>query len=169
MFPMGFPQKKPGGSLASDSGPGDSSLSNRLNGVCESVTKKEADILAAGVIDLEKGVFLAVHHNIPQFADASRDAMAATIVRLFSGHEISRLASLHASGHGSESQDLTTGVYLSFHRVSYFMKKIESEQVTVVLITKNTINQAFGWVFLQEASLLVKQVLANDNPSADVN
>ena len=62
--------------------------------VCKSLVDKVDDCLACGVVDLNTGMLMGVHHTVPYFTQAYLDAVAAAAVEMFRGKNVRRVEEL---------------------------------------------------------------------------
>jgi len=62
--------------------------------VCKLVLDKVDDCLAVGVVDLNTGMLMGVHHTVPYFTQAYLDAVAAAAVDMFRGKNVRRIEEL---------------------------------------------------------------------------
>lgn len=72
--------------------------------VCKGVFESVQDCLAVGVVDLNTGMRMGVHHTIPTFAQAYLDAVAAA-VDMFRGKTVRRVEEMLSERRGTEVKD----------------------------------------------------------------
>ncbi|MDH5759543.1 MAG: hypothetical protein OEZ65_08130 [Gemmatimonadota bacterium] len=110
-----------------------------------------SDSLACGVVDLNTGMFLGVHHIVPHFTQAYLDAVAAAAVDMLRGKTIRRVEQLLSKQRGQEVINTTNEVFMSSDHVFHFMKVMKDKDAVVVLVTKTTSNQGSGWAAVRNS------------------
>ncbi|HER19669.1 MAG TPA: hypothetical protein ENO14_01330 [Chromatiales bacterium] len=123
----------------------------RVTELCQSVVEDVSDALACGVVDLNTGMFLGVHHIVPHFTQAYLDAVAAASVEMLRGKTVRRVEELLTKQRGQEVINTTNEIFMSSDHVFHFMKVIRDKDCVVVLVTKTTTNQGSGWAALRNA------------------
>ena len=121
-------------------------MSDALNGLCQELMEDLDDALACGVVDLNTGRLMGVHHVVPYFTQSYLDAVSAAAVGLFRGKTVQRVEQLLSKQRGSEIKDSFEEVFITSTKVFHFMKVIDGKDAVVVLVTKKTTLQANGWV-----------------------
>jgi hypothetical protein len=127
--------------------------------VCRQVQEKVEDALAVGVIDLNTGMLMGVHHNVPYFTQPYLDAVAAAAVEMFRGKNVRRVEELLGATRGEPIQDSFEEIFVSSPRVFHFMTTIADKSAVVVMVTKKTMNQGMGWAMLRANLELIRQTL----------
>ena len=122
-----------------------------LNEICQNVVNDVQDSLACGVVDLNTGMLMGVHHTIPYFTQSYLDAVAAAAVELMRGRTVRRVEELMTKHRGVEVKDAFEEIFISSKSVFHFMALIKEKQSLVVLVTKKSVNQGMGWVSLRSA------------------
>ncbi len=120
-----------------------------LNEICQHVVSDVQDAVACGVVDLNTGMMMGVHHIIPHFTQSYLDAVAAAAVEMMRGRTVKRVEQLLSKQRGVEIKDAFEEVFLSSPNVYHFMTLIRNKQTLVVLVTKKTTNQGMGWASLR--------------------
>jgi len=120
-----------------------------LNEICQHVVSDVQDAVACGVVDLNTGMMMGVHHIIPHFTQSYLDAVAAAAVEMMRGRTVKRVEQLLRKQRGVEIKDAFEEVFLSSPNVYHFMTLIRNKQTLVVLVTKKTTNQGMGWASLR--------------------
>lgn len=134
-------------------------MSDALNSICQSVVEELDDSLACGVVDLNTGRLMGVHHIVPYFTQSYLDAVSAAAVGLFRGKTVQRVEQLLSKQRGSEVKDSFEEVFITSTKVFHFMKVIDGKDAAVVLVTKKTTLQANGWVTLRGALPKIKDAM----------
>ncbi len=127
--------------------------------VCRTTLEKVDDCLAVGVVDLNTGMLMGVHHTVPYFTQAYLDAVAAAAVEMFRGKTVRRIEELLSSQRGEQLKDSFEEVFISSPKVFHFMSVIKDKGAVVVMITKKTTNQGMGWAALRNSLGSVKATL----------
>lgn len=122
-----------------------------LNAVCEEILDDLGDGLACGVVDLNTGMLMGVHHVVSYFTQAYLDAVAAAAVDMFRGKNVRRVEQLLSKHRGRAIKDTFNEIFVNSSSVFHFMKLIEEKEAVVVLVTKKTTNQGMGWSCLRNA------------------
>lgn len=113
--------------------------------ICRSTLEKVDDCLAVGVVDLNTGMLMGVHHTVPYFTQSYLDAVAAAAVEMFRGKNVRRVEELLSQQRGEVVKDSFEEIFISSPKVYHFMATIKDKGAVVVMITKKTVNQGFGW------------------------
>ena len=122
-----------------------------LNQICQGVVNDVQDALACGVVDLNTGMMMGVHHVVPYFTQSYLDAVAAAAVEMMKGRTIRRVEQLLSKQRGTEVKDVFEEIFMSSKNVYHFMALIRPKQSLVVLVTKKTTSQGMGWASLRAA------------------
>ncbi|MBD3308889.1 hypothetical protein GF339_20920 [candidate division KSB3 bacterium] len=120
-----------------------------LNEICQNIVNDVQDALACGVVDLNTGMMMGVHHTVPYFTQSYLDAVAAAAVEMMRGRTVRRVEQLLAKQRGTEVKDVFEEIFISSKNVYHFMSLIREKQSLVVLVTKKTTNQGMGWASLR--------------------
>ena len=126
-------------------------MPGNLNQVCQTVVDEVPDALACGIVDLNTGMIMGIHHNVPYFTQAYIDAVAAASVDMFRGKNVRRIEDLLSKQRGRPAKDAFEEIFISSPNVFHFMKVIKEKNACVVLVTKKTTNQGMGWASLRNA------------------
>ena len=129
------------------------------NEVCKTISEKVDDCLACGVVDLNTGMLMGVHHNVPYFTQAYLDAVAAAAVELFRGKNVRRVEELLATQRGEPVKDSFEEMFISSAKVFHFMIAMRDKSAVVVMVTKKTTNQGMGWAALRNSISTLKPTL----------
>lgn len=127
--------------------------------VCRGVLEKVEDCVAVGVVDLNTGMLMGVHHTIPYFTQAYLDAVAAAAVEMFRGKNVRRIEELLSQQRGEPIKDSFEEVFISSPKVYHFMVAIKEKGAVVVMVTKKSTNQGMGWAALRNALASIKDTL----------
>jgi hypothetical protein len=117
--------------------------------VCRNIVENTQEALACGVVDVNTGMFMGVHHIVPYFTQDYLDVLAAATVEIFRGRTFKRVEELMSSLRGTPVQDSFEEIFISSSRVFHFMKLISEKQVITVLVTRKSVSQGMGWASLR--------------------
>ncbi len=120
-----------------------------INEVCQSMVADTQDAVACGVVDLNTGMLMGVHHTIPYFTQSYLDAVAAAAVEMMRGKTVKRVEQLMSKQRGSEVKDSFEEIFISSSNTFHFMAMIREKQCLVVLVTKKSTSQGMGWSALR--------------------
>lgn len=127
--------------------------------ICKATHEKVDDCLAVGVVDLNTGMLMGVHHSVPYFTQAYLDAVAAAAVEMFRGKTVRRIEELLSTQRGEQLKDSFEEVFISSPKTYHFMTVIKEKGAVVVMITKKSTNQGMGWAALRSCLPGVKATL----------
>lgn len=127
--------------------------------VCKSILEKVEDCVAVGVVDLNTGMLLGVHHNVPYFTQAYLDAVAAAAVEMFRGKNVRRIEELLSQQRGDTIKDSFEEIFISSPKVFHFMITVKEMSAAVVMVTKKGANQGMGWAALRNNLNAIKATL----------
>ena len=127
--------------------------------LCKTTREKVDDCLAVGVVDLNTGMLMGVHHVVPYFTQAYLDAVAAAAVEMFRGKTVRRIEELLSAQRGEQLKDSFEEVFISSPKTFHFMTVIKDKGAVVVMITKKSTNQGMGWAALRSSLAAGKATL----------
>jgi len=127
--------------------------------VCKQIMEKVEDCVAVGVVDLNTGMLMGVHHSVPYFTQAYLDAVAAAAVEMFRGKNVRRVEELLSQQRGEPIKDSFEEIFISSPKVFHFMATIKEKGAVVVMITKKTVNQGMGWAAIRNNLSSIKGTL----------
>lgn len=119
--------------------------------VCQGIVNDVQDSLACGVVDLNTGMLMGVHHTVPYFTQSYLDAVAAAAVEMMRGKTVKRVEQLMSKQRGSEIKDSFQEIFISSHNTFHFMAMIPEKQCLAVLVTKKSTSQGMGWASLRSS------------------
>ncbi len=124
------------------------SLNDRLKQLVEEVD----GALGAAVVDLNTGLMLGVHHNIPYFTQSYVDAVAAAAVDMFRGKTVTAVEKMLAAQRGEEPSYHIKEIQMTTDGTYHFMSIIpDKPDCLLVLITRTTTNLGMGWTAVRRA------------------
>ena len=103
--------------------------------------------LGAAVVDLNTGLLLAAHHNIPYFTQSYVDAVGAAAVEMFRGKNIQSVEKMLSAQRGEEVSHMIQEIQMTTNGTYHFMMIVPGKpDALLILITKKTTNLGMGWV-----------------------
>lgn len=127
--------------------------------VCKSLLESVDDCLAVGVVDLNTGMLMGVHHTVPYFTQAYLDAVAAAAVDMFRGKNVRRVEELLSQQRGEAIKDSFEEVFVASPKVYHFMIAIKDKGAVIIMVTKKSTNQGMGWAALRNGLSALKATL----------
>lgn len=124
---------------------------SNVNKVCQTIVDDVQDALACGVVDLNTGMLMGVHHTVSYFTQSYLDAVAAAAVDMFRGKNVRRVEKMVSQHRGKDITDAFEEIFVSSPGVFHFMKTLKDKGAVVVLVTRKTTNQGLGWASLRLA------------------
>ncbi|MCB9640452.1 MAG: hypothetical protein H6727_16270 [Myxococcales bacterium] len=121
-----------------------------LNASCRTIVEDIGDALACGIVDINTGMIMGVHHTISYFTQSYLDAVAAAAVEMFRGKTVRRVEELISRHRGQEIRDSFEEIFISSTKTFHFMKLIPGKNAVIVLVTKKTSSQGMGWAMLRQ-------------------
>lgn len=126
---------------------------------CRAIVDKVDDCVAVGVVDLNTGMLMGVHHVVPYFTQAYLDAVAAAAVEMFRGKNVRRVEELLGSQRGTPIKDSFEEIFVSSPKVFHFMAIIKAKGAVVVMVTRKSANQGMGWAALRANLGVIERTL----------
>lgn len=123
-----------------------------LNDIMKGMVEDVDGGLACSVVDLESGLMLGSHHNVPYFTQSYIDAVAAAAVDVFRGKTISTVEKLLEAQRGSPVHHTIKEVQMATDGTYHFMAVVpEKPNALLVLVTNRKANLGMGWTSLRRA------------------
>ena len=119
--------------------------------LCRELVDKVDDCLAIGVVDLNTGMLIGVHHTVAYFTQSYLDAVAAAAVEMFRGKNVRRVEELLSKQRGEDVKGSFEETFISSPKVYHFMTIIREKSAAVVMVTKKTTSQGMGWSALRNS------------------
>lgn len=124
-----------------------------LNDTLKQLVNEVDGALACAVVDLNSGLMLGAHHNVPYFTQAYIDAVAAAAVDMFRGKTISTVEKLLGAQRGTEVSKSITEVQMTTDGTYHFMNIVAGKpDALLVLITNRNANLGMGWTSVRRAN-----------------
>lgn len=124
---------------------------SKIQEICQNIVNNVDDAVAVGVVDVETGMMMGVHHTVPYFTQTYLDAVAAAAVELFRGKMVRRVEELLGKHRGKEVRDSFQEIFIKSTEVFHFMATIPGKNSVIVLVTRKTTSQGMGWASLRSA------------------
>jgi len=129
-----------------------------VNQTLENLVDDVDGALAAAVVDLNNGLLLGAHHNVPYFTQSYVDAVGAAAVDMFRGKTITAVETMMAAQRGEEIKYHIKEIQMTTDGTFHFMAVVpDSPDYLLILVTRTTINLGAGWMATRQA---LKQVAA---------
>ena len=123
-----------------------------INDVCKNIVENVEDALGAAVVDLNTGLLLGLHHNVPYFTTSYLDAVAAAAVEMFRGKGISGVEKRLSQTRGEEVSNSMQEIQMTTPKTYHFMSVIPGKpNALAILITGKGANLGMGWSGLRGA------------------
>lgn len=123
-----------------------------LNDILKGMVEDVDGGLACSVVDLESGLMLGSHHNVPYFTQSYIDAVAAAAVDVFRGKTISTVEKLLEAQRGTTVSHTIKEVQMTTDGTYHFMAVVpEKPNALMVLVTNRKANLGMGWTSLRRA------------------
>jgi len=123
-----------------------------INDVCRSVVENVDDAIGTAVVDLNTGLLLGVHHNVPYFTTSYLDAVAAAAVDMFRGKGIAGVEKRLSHTRGEAVTNSIQEVQMTTPKTFHFMSIIPGKpNALAILITGKKANLGMGWSGLRGA------------------
>jgi hypothetical protein len=124
----------------------------RINDICKNIVDDTEDALAAAVVDLNTGLILGAHHNVPYFTASYMDAVAAAAVEMFRGRGVSGVEKRLSQTRGEKVHNSMLEIQMTTPKTYHFMSIIpDKPNALAVLITGKNTNLGMGWSGLRSA------------------
>lgn len=118
---------------------------------CEALVTEVDDCLAVGVVDLNTGMLMGVHHTVPHFTQTYLDAVAAAAVDMFRGRNVRRVEELLSRRRGEEVKDSFEEIFISSTQVLHFMTLLREKSAVVVMVTRKSADREATWSSVRAA------------------
>ena len=123
-----------------------------INDICADVVNNLPSALGCAVVDLQSGLLLGVHHNIPYFTQSYLDAVAAAAVDMFRGRTVTAVEDMLSNMRGTTKKSFINEVQMTTENTYHFMAIVpEKPDALVVLITDKKANLGMGWASVRAA------------------
>jgi len=125
----------------------------KLNTMLEQLVGEVDGALACAVIDLNSGLMLGVHHDVPYFSQDYVDAVAASAVDMFRGRTIRTVEKLLSAERGKEVVNSIKEIQMATNGTYHFMTIVNDKpDALLVLITDRSANLGMGWTSIRRAN-----------------
>ena len=123
----------------------------QIDDACREVTSNVDGALACGVVDLDTGMLLGVHHA--SHGTALDEAIAAATMDLFRGEGVGRIEQMVRSQRGlpENGEHHFQELHITSQHNYHFAKTIKGGKAVMMLVTKKTTNIGMGWAQVKSA------------------
>ena len=123
-----------------------------LNSICKDVMESVDGAVAVGVVDLNSGMVLGIHHKIQGLGQPHLDVIGASSVDILRGRNISSMEEMVSSLVGRKVERTVTEIQMTTTHTYNFLAVLPNKNDSaVVLITDKTTNLGLGWARLRGA------------------
>lgn len=127
-----------------------------LNEALKNLVSDVDGAMACAVVDLDSGLMLAAHHDVPYFSQAYVDAVAASAVDMFRGRTITTVEKLLSAERGKEVSKSLKEVQMTTDGTYHFMTVVTGKpDALLVLITNRSANLGMGWTAVRRANSVI--------------
>jgi len=127
-----------------------------LNDTLKQLVNDVDGALACCVIDLNSGLMLGSHHNVPYFSQEYVDAVAASSVDMFRGRTTRTVEKLLSAERGREVRNSIQEIQMTTAGTYHFMALVNDKpDALLVLITDRTANLGMGWTSIRRANKIL--------------
>lgn len=127
-----------------------------LNEALKNLVSDVDGAMACAVVDLDSGLMLAAHHDVPYFSQAYVDAVAASAVDMFRGRTITTVEKLLSAERGKEVSKSIKEVQMTTDGTYHFMTVVTGKpDALLVLITNRSANLGMGWTAVRRANSVI--------------
>jgi hypothetical protein len=117
-----------------------------INEICAEIVNDVDSALGCAVVDLNTGLLLGVHHNVPYFTQSYLDTVAAAAVDMMRGKNVRAIEDMLSNMRGTEEQHMIEEIQMSTLKTYHFMAVVPKKPYAlVVLITSRKANLGMGW------------------------
>ncbi|GAV19863.1 hypothetical protein MMIC_P0821 [Mariprofundus micogutta] len=123
-----------------------------MNTTLENLVNELDGALAAAVVDLNNGLLLGAHHNVPYFTQSYVDAVGAAAVDMFRGKTITAVETMMAAQRGEEIKYHIKEIQMTTDGTFHFMAVVPTKpDYLLILVTRTNISLGAGWMAAREA------------------
>lgn len=123
-----------------------------MNKTLENLVNELDGALAAAVVDLNNGLLLGAHHNVPYFTQSYVDAVGAAAVDMFRGKTITAVETMMAAQRGDEIKYHIKEIQMTTDGTFHFMAVVPKKpDYLLILVTRTNISLGAGWMAARQA------------------
>ncbi|KHD07246.1 hypothetical protein PN36_18655 [Candidatus Thiomargarita nelsonii] len=117
-----------------------------INDICAEIVNDVDSALGCAVVDLNTGLLLGVHHNVPYFTQSYLDTVAAAAVDMMRGKNVRAIEDMISNMRGTEEEQMIQEIQMTTLNTYHFMAIVpKKSDALVVLITSKKANLGMGW------------------------
>ncbi len=121
-----------------------------INTVCERFVGENEDVIAAAVISLIDGAYIAGKVDSPGFDESLLDFVSAATAGLFRGKMVGRISRLLSERKGKSVKGPLRDIYIGAAGAHLFMSILENHKAVAVLVSQPDLPMGMGWVHLKQ-------------------
>lgn len=123
---------------------------NSLEKICADIVRNVDGALGCAVVDLNTGLLLGAHHNVPYFSQTYIEAVGSAAVDMLRGRGITSVEDLLSEQRGEKVENSVQEVQMTTKGTLHFMATIPGKPNNLaVLITDRKANLGAGWSALR--------------------
>jgi len=123
-----------------------------LNQICAEVVSALPDGIGCAVIDLESGLLIGVAHLSPDLPTSLLDTMAASVVEMFRGRNVTVIEDMLSQYSGNKQTRMLEGLQLTTEKTHVFMSVIPDKPAYLVaVVSGKRATLGAGWAAVRGA------------------
>jgi hypothetical protein len=123
-----------------------------LNQICAEVTGSLPDGIGCAVIDLESGLLIGVAHHSSDLPSSLLDTMAASVVEMFTGRNVTVVEDMLAQYSGNKRTRMLEGLQLTTDKAYVFMSIVpDKPSYLVAVVSGKRATLGAGWAAVRGA------------------
>jgi hypothetical protein len=123
-----------------------------LNQICAEVVSTLPDGIGCAVIDLESGLLIGVAHLSPDLPTSLLDTMAASVVEMFRGRNVTVIEDMLSQYSGNKQTRMLQGLQLTTEKTHVFMSVIPDKPAYLVaVVSGKRATLGAGWAAVRGA------------------
>jgi hypothetical protein len=129
-----------------------------MNKLCAEAYDEVDGAIAVGVVNLETGAMIGLHHKVAYFNETYVRMVADQAVALFNGPGVKQIESELAKNSGKARKQTMSEMYMKTTHTQHFMVALPKIKSAIVLVTNTAALQAKGWFAVRRISPLVQDL-----------
>jgi hypothetical protein len=129
-----------------------------MNKLCADAYDDVDGAVAVGVVNLETGAMIGLHHKVAYFNDAYIKLVSEQAVALFNGDGVKQIESELSKNSGKVRKQTMSEMYMKTSHTQHFMVALPKVKAAIVLVTNTAALQAKGWFAVRRIAPLVQDI-----------